>query len=186
MTDLSSSALSDQELIALDSFILSLEHEDGCLPVDEAHGYLTGRLVAGNRFKDDSWMEGIWGKPAFADQKEAEDMKGLLTRLCEDVQAALDSNTPFEPLVAEIEEENGIVEAFEGWCFGFMLAASEEEERWEDLPRNEQSLFAPIAKLAMLHTDEDFEMEDDEYEMLIELIPGSVTGLKQYWDKIVN
>jgi hypothetical protein len=62
-----------------------------------------------------------------------------------------------------------------------MLAVTGDEERWNNLPENEQSLLAPIAKLALLYADENVDMEDDEYEMLTELLPGSVVGLYRYW-----
>jgi len=58
---------------------------------------------------------------------------------------------------------------------------SVEEESWAELPQNEQDLLMPIAKLALLQEDESADMDDEEYGTYVDLIPGSVGGLYQYF-----
>ncbi|MCK5640117.1 MAG: UPF0149 family protein, partial [Gammaproteobacteria bacterium] len=76
--------------------------------------------------------------------------------------------------------------AYEGWCFGFMLAVTNEHAVWDELPENEQDLLAPMAKLAMLHIGEESEeeMDEDEYDTWVDLLPGAVASLYGYWDEV--
>ena len=185
MTNELNKPLSDEEIVQLDDFLLSADDDEQRLPVDEAHGFITAKLVGGAAMDNDAWVHSIWGEPAFKSDVEKQQMTDLLLRLQQDIAEGLNTGNRFEPLVAEIEDEGETIEAWEGWCFGFMLGVSEDEARWVELPENEQSLLAPIAKLAMLHTEDDFEMDDEEYQMMVELIAGSVSGLKAYWDKMV-
>ena len=168
--------LNDEELLEIDSL---LQTNEDYLLVDEAHGYITALVVAlGEGLDDDQWLFGILG-----DSMDAVDdrMRELLTRLRDEIIESLSSGNVFEPLVAEIEDEGEILESYEGWCFGFMMALSVEEESWADLPQNEQDLLMPIAKLALLQEDEEADMDDEEYGTYVDLIPGSVGGLYQYF-----
>ena len=168
--------LSDEELIELD--VLLQTNEDYLL-VDEAHGYITALVIAlGEGLDDDQWLFGILGDSMEAVQPK---MRELLTRLRDEIIDVLSSGGVFEPLVAEIEDEGEILESYEGWCFGFMMALSVEEESWAELPQNEQDLLMPIAKLALLQEDESADMDDEEYGTYVDLIPGSVGGLYQYF-----
>jgi yecA family protein len=176
-----SGPLTDEEAIELDEFLLAAEGDEQRLPIDEAHGYLTGLVVDHSSLSTAEWMHAVWGEPAFKDDDEKQHMTDYLLRLHQDIALKLKEDLPFEPLAVEIEDEGETLIAHEGWCFGFMLAVTGDEQRWNNLPDNEQSLLAPIAKLALLYADETVEMEDDEYEMLTELLPGSVVGLYRYW-----
>ena len=178
--------LSDEEIVEPDEFLLAADEEDDDrLSVDEAHGYITALVVsADNALFDDDWVQGIWGDPAFRDDAQKERMISLLWRMRNEIKTELGSGQVFEPLVVEEEEDGEILETYEGWCFGFMVAVSNHEHLWEDLPREQQELLMPIARLAMLVSDEDSEeFDDEEYEQLVELIPGAVGGLYSFWRK---
>lgn len=180
-----SGPLTDEEAMELDAFLLATEGDEQRLPIDEAHGYLTGLIVGHAPLSMEEAMHAVWGEPAFKDDEEKQHMTDYLVRLYQDIVFKLKEGRSFEPLAVEIEDEGEILVAYEGWCFGFMLAVTGDEERWGKLPENEQSLLAPIAKLALLYADEEVDMEDDEYEMLTELLPGSAVGLYQYWQQQV-
>lgn len=176
--------LNDDELVELDEFLLSAgENDDDRLTVDEAHGYISSFAVkGGDAFSSDAWMRDVWGKPAFASDTDKERLSGYLIRMRNDIVNMLKKGKEFEPLIAELEEEDGeSFISYEGWCFGFMLAVSKAEEVWGKLDKNGEDLLVPIAKLAMLYVDEDSDMDDEEYETMVDLIPGSVVGLYQYW-----
>ncbi|MDH5546450.1 MAG: YecA family protein [Gammaproteobacteria bacterium] len=177
--------LSDDEIVELDNFLLSGdEEEDERLSVDEAHGYITALVVSADAtLFDEGWMQGIWGDPAFHDDDEKERMVSLLWRMRNDINNELSSGEVFEPLIVEEEEDGELLETHEGWCYGFMLAVSSHQHLWEDLPRNEQELLMPIARLAMLASDEDADIDDEEYSQLVELVPGAVGGLYAFWRK---
>ncbi len=172
--------ITEEELGELDTFLLS-EACDEALAVDEAHGYLTALIAGPSRVQEAEWMSAVWGQPKFADDAQREHMTGLLRRMHEDIVTTLEEGLDFEPLAIEIEEEGEILEAYEGWCFGFMLGVGHDEEAWAALPKDEQPLMAPISQLALLHGDEEIEMDDEEYTSWIELLPGAVLGLYSYF-----
>ncbi len=172
------SILSDDELAELDEFLLSGEHDS--LSIDEAHGYLTALILSGAPVPEGEWLESVWGEPAFADAAQGERMTVLMRKLYEDIEEMLRSGVPFEPLVVEEEgEEDEVIEVYEGWCFGFMLAVTHHEKEWSGLSKAQEELLAPIATLALLHSEEEMEMDDDEYYGWIEMLSGSVAGLYQ-------
>lgn len=174
--------LTDDEILELDEFLLEFEAQNDVLLVDEAHGFITALCVSHVSLDDHSWMRDVIGEASFKSDAQKQRIIDLLSRMREEISQGLSDKKPFEPLVAEVEDEEGyLYEANEGWCYGFMLGVSQEEARWEDLPNNEQALLMPIARLALLQSEEEFELDDEEYEQLVELIPGSVAGLYQFF-----
>lgn len=182
MTDTKPTPLSDDELVTLDDFLLSDACDEETLSVDEAHGYLTALQLPPSRLEEGQWLETVWGQPRFADEDEAQRMQELLLRLFADIRYSLGQRRDFEPLVIETEEEGETLESYEGWCFGFMLGVEEQEAQWQELPKNEQGLMAPMAQLALL-VDEGEEMDEEEYSQWVELIPGAVMGLYAFWHR---
>ncbi len=174
--------LSDEELITLDNFLLQ-SADDESLAIDEAHGFLTGLIIGRSPLQESRWLEMIWGQPAFSSATEQRQMTDLLQRLHGEIQAELASGRKFEPLVTEMEEAGETFLDYEGWCFGFMMALALEQEKWDTLPDQQQALLTPIGELALAYVEENSVIDDDEYEMLIELIPGSVVALYRYWEK---
>ena len=176
--------LSDEELAELDAFLLSEACDDEVLTVDEVHGMLTALLVGPQPLDEAEWLDMAWGEPQFSDGGEQQHMLGLMRRLHRDIETSLQAGRDFEPLAVEVEEEDGTeVVAYEGWCFGFMLGVETCQGEWDKLPKNEENLLAPMAQLALLNSDEEPEMDDEEYEQWVELLPGAVMGLYSYWHK---
>ncbi len=162
----------------LDEFLLSDACDEDTLSLDEAHGFITALVVGPDR--EGEWLGQVWGEPRFADAAEASRMRDLMQRLYDDVDSMLRS-LHFEPLVIEEEDEGEVYESYEGWCFGFMLGVEQHEEQWESLPKEPQALLAPMAQIALLESDDEAEMDEEEYAAWVELIPGAVTGLYQFW-----
>lgn len=181
-----STLLSADELADLDNFLLA--DPDERLSIDEAHGFLTALIVGHDVREQAVWMEDVWGVPEFAGAEERRYLTDLLLRMRNDIAEMLESGQYFEPLVLEEEGDDGeIYEIYEGWCFGFMLAVADDQGRWQDLPKDQQALLEPIAELALLHTDEQgVDMSDEEYGDYVELLPGSVVGLYEYFGARVN
>lgn len=177
------SPLNDEDLETLDNFLLSDACGDDALAIDEAHGFLTALLLPPVDESRENWLPRIWGEPAFIDAAQGEQLTGLMQRLHDDIAATLAARRDFEPLVVEVEEEGETVEAHEGWCFGFMLGVELHTELWEGLPKDEQELVLPMAQLALLYSEEEMEMDEDEYLDWLDLIPGAVMGLYAYWHR---
>lgn len=172
--------LSDHELAELDTLLLC--EEDDRLPIDEAHGFMTALLVCHTAISDEELIEAICGDAQFGSDSEPKRITELLLRLRDEIAGSLQSNAPFEPLVIEEEEDGEVFEAYEGWCFGFMLGVTHQAEQWDDITKEQEELLAPIAQLALLHTEEE-EMDEEEYELCVELLPGAVNALYSSWGK---
>jgi uncharacterized protein len=173
--------LSEDEFAELDTFLLALEEGEG-LSVDEVHGYITAIIASSDSDEQQEWLPQVWGEPVFADESEKDYMTEIMRRMYSEISEMLQQGLRFEPLVIEEENEEGEVEeAYEGWCFGFMRCVAERQDQWGDLPKKEQELLSPIAKLALLCTEEGVDMDEDEYELCVELLPGAVAGLFSYW-----
>jgi len=183
MTTISHQPLSDEEITELDEFLLSAEEGEERLTVDEAHGFITGLVVSCSTVEESEWMEAIWGLPAFSDDNEQQHMVELLHRMRIEIHDTLSDGKRFDPLIAEFEEDDEEFVSYEGWCYGFMLAVSLAHTQWDKLPKNEQELLGPIARIALLGEEEGEELDDEELEILTELIPGSVAGLYHYWHR---
>lgn len=177
--------LSDDEVLELDGFLLAgADEQVDRLTVDEAHGYLTGLVVGNASVSTEEWMDVVWGKPNFVDRAQEERMTSLLLRMHGEIGATLRRGQSFEPLVAEVEEGGELLVAFEGWCFGFMLAVSNDEARWSEISQSARDALAPIADLALLHTEEGAtDLDDEDIKLLAALVPGSVVTLYEYWQK---
>lgn len=175
--------LTEDELMTLDGFLLMDEHAGDRLSIDEVHGYLTSLIVAAVPTEQEKWMEVVWGSPEFSDQAEKERMTEYLLRMYWEIAETMGDGRSFEPLIVEEEDEAGVqYEVYEGWCFGFMRGVTEHQKLWEDVPKNEQELLTPIAKLAMsCMEDDEQEMSDEEYEACVDLLPGALSGLYAYW-----
>lgn len=173
--------LSEDEFAELDAFLLSQEEADG-LSVDEIHGYITAMVTGPDSGAQGNWLPQVWGEPVFADDSERDYMTDIMQRMHEEISDLLQQGRRFEPLVIEEEDEDGEPEeAYEGWCYGFMHCVAERQDEWGDLPKKEQELLSPIAKLALLCTEEGVDMDEEEYEFCVELLPGAVAGLFSYW-----
>ncbi len=174
--------LDEAEMSLLDSFLLSPACADDALAIDEAHGLLTALSLCPGQLGE-GWHTEVWGEAEFESPAQQAHIADLLDRLAADVKAALAKRGPFEPLVVEIEEEDGdLLEAYEGWCYGFMLGVAMYQEAWDGLAKEQEALLLPIASLAMLSDEEEPpEMSDEEYDDWVELLPGAVRGLHDWW-----
>ena len=180
---MSQSELSEEELTQLDTFLLSDACDEETFTVDEVHGYLTGLAVLPEHIDRGDWQTFIWGEPEFRDEEEQIYFSDLLDDLYNSIETTLAKGKHLEPLVIETEECGEILEAYEGWCLGFMHSVEQHQEAWQDIDKNGQNLLSPIAKLAMLVEDEEMEMDDDEYNQWVELLPGSTSSLYQMFHK---
>ncbi|MFV1982448.1 MAG: YecA family protein [Thiohalomonadales bacterium] len=176
--------MTDDEYSNLDAILM--ENIEDCLSIDEAHGFLTAMSVSQISLSNDECIESICGDSDFDDQSRKA-VSDLILKMHSEIQSMLTSSDPFDILIIETEQDDEIIEVFEGWCQGFMLAVAQEHNLWDSLEKTEQTILSPIAKVALLISDESLEMEDDEYDMLVELLPGAVMGLHSYFkNKSVN
>lgn len=173
--------MTEEEINELDNFLLSDACTEEALSIEEAHGYLTAIILTSPQEDKSEWWQAIWGEPHFHDEEQKRRLEGLLAAMYSDIAGILERREPFEPMVVEMEEEGQLVESYEGWCYGFMLAVEQNEAQWKALSKSAQGLLAPIAQLALLADNSEEEMSEEEYSQWVELIPGAVMGLYDFW-----
>ncbi|VAX01992.1 hypothetical protein MNBD_GAMMA22-2598 [hydrothermal vent metagenome] len=171
--------MTDNDYARLDEILM--DNIDNGLSIDEAHGFLSAIAVSNIELSDNDYYEIICADSEL-ENSLAKEILALILDMNADIKTMLNKNEPFDILLIETEEQGEIIEVFEGWCHGFMLAVSQYENIWQELDKNEQSILSPIAKLALLISDEQLDMEDDEYDLLVELLPGAVMGLNSYFN----
>ncbi len=176
-----SESLNEEQLAELDAFLLSEFCDEETLSVDEAHGLLCAAIAGPGEHEWAELEEMIWGQPEFPDAGVEQRMRGLLAAMHAEIQATLAAGRNLEPLAVEVEDEETSGIAYEGWCYGFILGVSLNQEAWDEMPKPQLELLSPIAKLALLNDEESDEMDDDEYEQWVELLPGAVSGLYGYF-----
>lgn len=175
------SLLSDDELQILDTFLMGGNEPGERLLLEEVHGYLTASIVSQTPLPAAEWLTTAWGTPNFADADEEQYLTGLMQRLRQDIETGLITGQRFEPLVIEEEEDGEIFESYEGWCVGFMLGVADHPERWQNLSSQAEELLQPIAALALVGDEEAPELDEEEFALCVELLPGSVAGLYDYF-----
>lgn len=175
--------LTDEEMIELDDFMLAAGEHGDCLAIDEAHGYLSALAVMPLDIGQATWLKAILGSTTFKDDGVRQHIASLLQRMYDDIVTTLEASLPLEPLIIEHEEDGEVLESYEGWCYGFMMAVGEYPDQWEKLGKDEAPLLLPIAQLAMLCNEDESEpgIDEEEYQMLLELLPGSVAGLYAFY-----
>lgn len=181
MTTTAHPPLSDDELQVLDAFLMGGAEPGERLLLEEAHGYLTALIASKTTLPEGELLTTVWGAPHFADADEERYLAGLMQRLRQDIETGLATGQRFEPLVIEEEEDGEIFESYEGWCVGFMLAAADHPERWQHLSSQAEELLQPIAALALVGDEEAPELDEEEFALCVELLPGSVAGLYDYF-----
>lgn len=175
-SDTSSTTLDDSALAELDEILLTGSENCDCLLIDEVHGLLTALYVTNQPIDITNVTQLVY--PC---EGEHQRLSELLALMLEEIRFILANNKRFEPLVIEEEEDGEFFEEVEGWCVGFMVAVTENPGQWEEISKYEQDLLTPIAKLALLRDEQEEELSEDEYASLLELIPGSVSGLYDYF-----
>lgn len=173
--------LSDEEWLALDAFLLAGDEAAPRLPLEEAHGYLTALIVSRAPVPVEAWQTAIWGESPVADAAQQQRMAELLLRMWNEIAVTLEQGQDFEPLVIVEEQDGEQFETVDGWCFGFMQAVADYPERWEALQGPARELVQPIAALALQDDEEAEALDEEEYELCAELLPGSVQGLYAHW-----
>lgn len=175
--------MTEEEISELDAFLLSDACGQDALSIDEAHGYLTALQLMPKMPEQSEWLDTVWGTPSFSGEEQHQRLGALLEAMRSEIAESLERHEPFEPMVVEMDIDGQLVEAYEGWCYGFMLAVEQQESQWMALPKQAQGLLAPIAQLALLESDEDENISEDEYSQWVELIPGAVVGLYDVWHR---
>ncbi|GAA0246235.1 YecA family protein [Rhodanobacter caeni] len=180
------SSLDDSELDELDRYLRAHTGEDDLL-LDGVHGLLSALAVGPLLVLPSEWLPEVLHEP-FADENEGNRVLELLAKLNDSISAELDVDA-YEPILGEVELEDGVMLSAAGWCEGFSRGIDLRAGVWESrLSEDPQlmELLGPVMALAVdegvLSADAEFEkLSDEEYDSCLAQVSAVLVSVNQYW-----
>jgi uncharacterized protein len=182
------SSLDDAELEELDRY-LRAHAEEGHLLLDGVHGMLSALAVSPVQALPEDWLPEVL-HDVFADETEGNRVLALLAKLNDSIVAELNLDA-YEPILGEVDTDEGPALSAAGWCEGFSrgidLHAALWEKRLADDPRLLE-LLGPVMALAVdegiLSAETEFEqLTDEEYDECLAQVPAVLSAVGRYWQE---
>lgn len=184
------SSLDDVELDELDRYLrLHAGEDEDRLLLDGVHGLLSALAVGPLPVAPEVWLPQVL-HDAFTDEAEANRVLALLAKLNDSILAELDMDA-YEPILGEVETEQGPQVTAAGWCEGFSRGIDLYAPVWEKrLAEDAQlmELLGPVMALAVdegvLSTEAEFEqLTDEEYDECLAELPLVLEAVRRYWQE---
>ncbi|MDA3913663.1 YecA family protein, partial [Oleiagrimonas sp.] len=180
------SSLTNSELDELDRFLRTIATH-GDLLLDGVHGLLTALTVGPEPPQPDEWLPEVLHAP-FVDPAQGERVLALLAKLNDSIAAELDVDA-YEPILGEMNDEQGHALTASGWCEGFSRGIDLRAGFWEQRLAEDVELIellGPIMALAVdegvLASEAEFEkLSEDEYEACLVRLPDVLISVARYW-----
>lgn len=187
-------ALSEQEMAALDDFLMSDATGSEVMMLDQLDGFLTA-LASGPVLPDPSvWIARVWGPtaedaPTFENASHATAITDLLTRHLNATAWSLDQELEsFEPIF-DVQEYEGDEHTYidgEMWAHGYMTGITMQRDSWQKLfdARHGAEVLRPIYLLGSQDINEEEEIliaTPAQREALSNTIPASVNAIYKFW-----
>lgn len=180
------SSLDDKELEELDTY-LRAHGGEGDLMLDGVHGLLSAVAIGPLEVKPEEWLHEVL-HDAFDDENEGNRVLALLAKLNDSISAELDVDA-YEPILGEVDTEEGPLLSAAGWCEGFSRGIDMRAQIWENRLAEDPTLMqllGPIMALAVdegvLQADTEFEkLTDEEYDECLGQLPGVLNAVGDYW-----
>jgi len=179
------SEVSDESLLELQKFLDDHMENEGCMPLDVAHGCLTA-LYSGPRLIDPGeWLPLVLGKIQFLNDDEGEHIIALLLGVANDVEHDLNHNH-YGPVILYMPvEDNDPLPLPYGWCQGYLIGLGVQGESVRDEALNNEtaaSFLAPILTFMMYEDDEMYNPKDEvaHRQTAIELATAAMS-LYHWW-----
>lgn len=180
--------LSDEEVDALDQFLMSDATNDEAMDISMQDGFLTALAIAPNNLPPSRWMPVIWGGPmTWESETVAKRMMSLLFRHANDVLFTLRSHPDeFEPLLYERDHQGEKIPIIDEWCSGFVKGMALDEEAWRPLLESDEGgdmlfpimLYGTEAGWEQLRDDPSLEARHDEF---VAALGESVIAIMDWW-----
>ena len=178
--------VTDEEIDALDEFLMSDQAPPDCMMMCDLDGFLTGIAIGPELILPREWLPVIWGgdEPVFDDAAKAGAIIGTIMNRYNEILGQIAVGT-IAPIF--METPGGDVIASD-WAEGFMMAVYMRPDTWEKLIKSEKGMPIILPILALC-CDEDGEsllklpqeVEDKFFDEAGDLIPQSVLAIAEYW-----
>jgi len=187
-------ALSEQEMEALDDFLMSDATSSEVMMLDQLDGFFTALASGPSLPEPDEWMPRVWGPsasdaPKFASDAQRETITDLLTRhLNATVWSMNQELESFEPIFDMNVYEGDEHEYLDGenWAHGYMTGIAMQRDSWKKLleARHAAEVLRPLYLLGSPDITEEEEALIEtpaQREALSKTIPASVAAIYKYW-----
>lgn len=187
-------ALSEQEMEALDSFLMSDATSSEVMMLDQLDGFLTALASGPVMPKPSEWIARVWGPtaedaPTFASKAEEETITDLLTRHLNATVWSLNQELEsFEPIFDMNVYEGDEHEYLDGemWAHGYMSGIAMQRDNWQKLfaARHATEVLRSIYLLGspdITEAEETLIETPAQREALSKTIPASVNAIYKFW-----
>ena len=129
--------LTDDELEALDRFLLDAEGIEESMDISMLDGFFAAILSGPKTILPSEWMRWVWDtekgedSPVFSGMDQAQRIMGLLMRHMNAVAATLhEAPDDYEPLLMENVRDGDTIPVIDEWCMGYMKGIGLDFEGW--------------------------------------------------------
>jgi len=178
-------AFSEQQMTQLEDFLLAHMEDEGCMPLDVAHGYLTAVLSGPHMIMPNTWLPNILGDVDFASEEEAGQIMGLLMSLYNSTLMELESGE-YEPMILSMEENyDEPLPLPYGWCEGYIMGWNAHgEDTLDAMAQDEEAALnlGPVAAFMMYEEDQLLAPPNEaEHRQAADLLAESAVDLFRWW-----
>ncbi len=184
--------LSDEEIDALDRFLLSDTVSDEGMTLDTLDGYLTAIIVGPTTLMPSRWLPHVWGSekddaPEFESLEQAQRILDLIMRHMNGIVWSLRHDPDaFEPIFSERRYRGRDYVDGEMWAHGFMDGIALNRADWQPL-FDDSAASRALRPLHLLGSDEVSAAEEAltktpaQRESLTKRIPAGVAAIYRFW-----
>lgn len=178
-------ALSEAGFEELQAFLTDHLEQARCMPLDVAHGFLTGVLVGPNELEPANWLPPLLGNPDFDDDEHGEHIIGLTLALHQDVRQDLEHHHYGPMVIYKPMEDGEPLPLPYGWCEGFMLGLklhgeTEQERIHQDIGASQH--LALIGSFLLYEQDQLLNPPDEAvHREIAASLPRAVTALYDWF-----
>jgi uncharacterized protein len=182
----SNKPLSDAEVERLRAILESGRGGENCMTIEAVDGLFACLICSPEVVMPSQWMPVVWDGegPEYESIEEANEIIGLLMRMWDEVARTINKGA-YGPMVTVLECNDGVDRSLAAdWALGFIEGMKFQEHYWLDTKDSDlMELLTPIVMLAKEGREgpDDGLLEDEVREDLIDMLPGIVIDLKNYW-----
>ena len=186
--------LSEDDLEALDRFLLSDAASDQTLTLDALDGYLTAIVIGPTTVLPSQWLPGIWGpdkddSPVYQSMDEANWIMELIMRHMNGIAWMLQDDADFfDPLIDSTTYEGDPRQYLDGemWAYGFIKGLQLCRVDWQPL-FDDPAACEALQPIRLLGSEGLTAEEEEQIRLpaqrdeLSKKIAESVTAIHRFW-----
>ena len=177
----------EDDLEALDAFLMSDQTPDDCMMLSDLDGFLTAVAIGPEFIAPSEWLSVIWGGPEGPIFRNNAHAQSILGAIMNHYNAILErfADGVFEPIFMESHEGHVISS---DWAESFCDAIKMRPDAWEKLLTSESHFDCAVPILALCCDEKggsllelSEEAEDAFFAAADQLIPECVFEIAEFW-----